>query len=137
MWFSIIKNGVVDTFHGNVNIQHRIDTANNRYGYGRMVASNDYSIDIYISIENNKTNLDYFFKLYDGQSGYKYKSNYIFDINSAKFKAMSCRLKSILMDEDTIKIEIIADYSTIKDISEIRDEIIDQVLNQTSENKKI
>lgn len=135
MWFNIIKNGIVDTFHGNINIQHRIDTANNRYGYGRIVSSNDYSIDIYISIENNKTNLDYFFKLYDAQSGYK--SNYTFDINSAKFKAMSCHLKSISMDEDTIKIEIIADHSTIKDISEIRDEIIDQILNQTSENKKI
>jgi hypothetical protein len=64
-------------------------------------------------------------------------SDYKFDISSAEFVANGCIIKSITSDPTTnlIVMDIRSDYSKVKPIDERRDEIIDEILNETSDNK--
>jgi hypothetical protein len=121
-----------------ISIQFSIDTANNNFGYAKIVHSGHQTIDITISVDYNQTNSNYFFNLFDisRQPG-NYASDYKFDISSAEFMANGCIIKSITSDPTTnlIVMDIISDYSKVKPIDERRDEIIDEILNETSQNK--
>jgi hypothetical protein len=61
-WFKIGD----DSFTArDLSIQYSIDTANNTFGYAKMVQSNGQTIDITISVDYNQNNKDYFFNLFD------------------------------------------------------------------------
>ena len=120
-----------------ISIQFSIDTANNTFGYAKIVHSGHQTIDITISVDNNQNNSNYFFNLYDKKNQMISASDYKFDISSAEFVANGCIIKSIASDPTTnlIVMDIRSDYSKVKPIDERRDEIIDKILNETSENK--
>ena len=134
-WFKI---GNDDFTARDISIQFSIDTANNTFGYAKIVHSGHQTIDITISVDYNQTNSNYFFNLFDKsrQPG-NYASDYKFDISSAEFVANGCIIKSITSDPTTnlIVMDIISDYSKVKPIDERRDEIIDEILNETYQNK--
>jgi hypothetical protein len=122
-----------------ISIQFSIDTANNTFGYAKIVHSGHQTIDITISVDNNQNNSNYFFNLYDKKNQMISASDYKFDISSAEFVANGCIIKSITSDPTTnlIVMDIRSDYSKVKPIDERRDEIIDEILNETSENNII
>lgn len=134
-WFKI---GNDDFTARDISIQFSIDTANNTFGYAKIIHSGHQTIDITISVDYNKINSNYFFNLFDKsrQPG-NYASDYKFDISSAEFMANGCIIKSITSDPTTnlIVMDIRSDYSKVKPIDERRDEIIDKILNETSQNK--
>lgn len=119
-----------------ISIQFSIDTANNTFGYAKIVQSVHQTIDITISVDYNQNNSNYFFNLYDKKNQIS-ASDYKFDISSFEFVANGCIIKSITSDPTTnlIVMDIRSDYSKVKPIDERRDEIIDEILNETSENK--
>jgi hypothetical protein len=96
-----------------------------------MVQSNRQTIDITISVDYNQNNKDYFFNLYDKRNQMLSASEYKFSISGADLSAHGCIIKSISADPTTnlIVMEIISDYSSVKPLSERRDEIIDEILN--------
>ena len=120
-----------------ISIQFSIDTANNTFGYAKIVQSGHQTIDITISVDYNQNNSNYFFNLYDKKNQMISASDYKFDISSSEFVANGCIIKSIASDPTTnlIVMDIRSDYSKVKPIDERRDEIIDKILNETSENK--
>lgn len=120
-----------------ISIQFSIDTANNTFGYAKIVQSGHQTIDITISVDYNQNNSNYFFSLYDKKNQMISSSDYKFDISSSEFVANGCIIKSITSDPTTnlIVMDIRSDYSKVKPIDERRDEIIDEILNETSENK--
>jgi hypothetical protein len=107
-----------------LSIQYSIDTANNNYG---------------ISVDYNQNNKDYFFNLFDKRKQMLSASEYKFSISSADLSAHGCIIKSISTDPTTklIVMEIISDYSSVKPLDERRDEIIDEILNETYKNNNI
>lgn len=128
-----------DTFTAkSLSIQYNIDTSNNTFGYAKIIQQGSQTIDITISVDYNQTNSNYFFNLFDKsrQPG-NYASDYKFDISSAEFVANGCIIKSITSDPTTnlIVMDIRSDYSKVKPLDERRDEIIDEILNETSQNK--
>ena len=119
-----------------ISIQFTIDTANNTYGYAKIISNGPQTIDIIISVDYNQNNKDYFFNLFDKRNQMLSASHYKFDISSAEFSAHGCIIKSITTDPTTnlIVMDIISDYSSVKPLQERRDEIIDEIL-KTSKNK--
>jgi len=131
-WFSIGD----DNFSAKeISIQFSIDTANNTFGYAKMVNTGCQTIDITIVMENNQKNNSYFFNLYNQRSGYV--SNYKFDINSYQFTANGCIIRSISTDPNTntLTMDITSDYSKVIPLDERRDQIIEQILDETSKTK--
>lgn len=131
-WFKIGEDSFVAK---SLSIQFNLDTANNTYGYAKIIHQGTQTIDLTISVDYNQTNSNYFFNLFDKsrQPG-NYSSDYKFNISSAEFVANGCIIKSITSDPsiNLITMEIRSDYSTVKPIDERRDEIIDEILNETS-----
>jgi hypothetical protein len=131
-WFSIGD----DNFSAKeISIQFSIDTANNTFGYAKMVNTGCQTIDITIVMENNQKNNSYFFNLYNQRSGCV--SNYKFDINSYQFTANGCIIRSISTDPNTntLTMDITSDYSKVIPLDERRDQIIEQILDETSKTK--
>ena len=128
-WFKIGD----DNFSArDIGIQFSMDTSSNNFGYAKIIQQGLQTIDITISVECNTFNKDYFFDLFD-----KYRQNgsfYKFEISSAGFTANGCVIRTISTDPSTnsIVMNINSDYSSVKPISERRDEIIDEILNETS-----
>jgi len=122
-----------------ISIQFSIDTASNTFGYAKIIQQGNQVIDITISVEYNKINNDYFFNLFDKSRQLGSSINYKFDIQSGGFVAYGCIIKSITSDPTTklIIMDIRSDYSVVKSIEDRRDEIIDDILNQTSKNNNI
>jgi len=60
-----------------------------------------------------------------------------FDITSYELVAKGCYIKSIDADQfnNVVVADITADYVTLKDIIDIRDEKINQILNKTSDEE--
>lgn len=118
-----------------ISIQFTIDTANNTYGYAKIIEQNNQTIDLTISVEYNSYNNNYFFNLFDKskQRG-GYTSDYKFDVTSVDFIAYGCIIRSITSDPNTniIVMDVRSDYSHVKPIQDRRDEIIDTLLNKTS-----
>jgi len=135
-WFKI---GDEKFIAKDISIQYNIDTANNTFGYAKMVYNPRTEIDITLIVECNNYNNSYFFNLFEKRQIYQNVSDYKFDINSSEFIGNGCIIKTISMDPTTnsIIMDIRSDYSSVKPIEERRDEIIDEILNETSKNKKI
>ncbi len=134
-WFNIGGDKFVSK---EISIQYNIDTANNTYGYAKMVHHNFRTIDITIIMENNQKNNSYFFNLYSQRSGaVGLASSYKFDINAYHFSAIGCIIRSISTDpqKNELVMDIMCDYSSDIPLNERRDQIIDEILNETS-NKK-
>jgi len=136
-WFKIGEDNFTAK---DICIQFTIDTVNNTYGYSKIVSSGPQLIDVTISVENNQSNSNYFFNLFDRsrQAG-NYSPDYKFDISSSELLARGCIIKSITSDPTTnlITMDIRSDFSTVKPLQERRDEIIDEILNETSKNNNI
>ena len=130
-WFKINDDNFTAK---DISIQFSIDTANNTFGYAKIVNSGHQTIDITISIDYNQNNKDYFFNLFDKRNQMLSASDYKFNISSAEFVANGCIIRSITSDPTTnlILMDIRSDYSSVKPIDERRDEIIDEILNETS-----
>lgn len=130
-WFKIGEDSFVAK---SLSIQFNLDTASNTYGYAKIIHQGSQTIDITISVDYNKFNNDYFFNLYDKKNQMSSASEYKFNISSSEFLANGCIIKSITSDpsRNLITMEIRSDYSTVKPIDERRDEIIDEILNETS-----
>jgi len=89
----------------------------------------DITIDMIIT---NSLDYDYINKIYDNQY-MNYSVNSKFEITSGDFKAYGCLIKTLTINTNNIlKIEIISDHIQTKDISDRRDEIIEQILDKTS-----
>ena len=134
-WFKIGDDKFVAK---DISIQFNIDTANNTFGYAKMAHSGRQTIDVTIIMENNSQNTSYFFNLYN-RRGVGPASSYKFDINAYHFTASGCIIRSISTDplQNTLTMNIISDYSTVVPIDERRNEIIEQILDETSKNKNI
>ncbi len=132
-WFKIADDKFISK---DISIQYNIDTANNTFGYAKMVYESTRSIDVTIVMENNQNNCSYFFNLYN-QRGVGTASNYKFDINAYDFTANGCIIRTISTDPllNTLTMYIICDYSTVIPIDERRYKIIDEILSETSTNK--
>jgi hypothetical protein len=130
-WFKINDDNFTAK---DISIQFSIDTANNTFGYAKIVNSGHQTIDITISVDYNQNNKDYFFNLFDKRNQMLSASDYKFNISSAEFVANGCIIRSITSDPTTnlILMDIRSDYSSVKPIDERRDEIIDEILNETS-----
>jgi hypothetical protein len=130
-WFNIGSDKFVSK---EISIQYSIDTANNTYGYAKMVHNHGIrTIDITIIMENNQKNNSYFFNLYN-QRGVGLATNYKFDINAYHFSAIGCIIRSISTDpqKNELVMDIMCDYSSDIPLNERRDQIIDEILNETS-----
>lgn len=134
-WFKIGEDNFTAR---DLSIQYSIDTANNNFGYAKIVSNGPQTIDLIISVDYSQNNRDYFFNLFDKRSQMLSASEYKFSIESAEISAHGCIIKSITTDPTTklIVMEIIMDYSTVKPLQERRDEIIEEILNN-KENKNI
>jgi hypothetical protein len=130
-WFKIGDDKFISK---DISIQYNIDTANNTFGYAKMVYESTRSIDVTIVMENNQNNSSYFFNLYSQRGRVGLASNYKFDMNAYHFTANGCIIKSISTDPllNTLTMDIICDYSMVIPIDERRNEIIDEILNETS-----
>ena len=119
-----------------ISIQFNIDTSNNTFGYAKMVHNGRQTIDVTIVVENNQKNSSYFFNLYN-QRGIGSASSYKFDINAYHFTANGCIIRSISTDPllNTLTMDIISDYSKVIPLDERRNEIIEQILDETSKTK--
>lgn len=85
------------------------------------------SCDITVVFDFNDTNR--VIKIFDNRSK--------FDITSSEFIANGCYIKTLDTDaiNNTLVAYITSDYVKIKDIVDIRDEKINQILNETSDKK--
>lgn len=85
----------------------------------------DVTIDMLIT---SSSEYDYINNIYDNQ-----KINSKFEILTSDFKAWGCLIKSITINlNNSIRLEVMADHIESKDLSDRRDEIIDQILDKTS-----
>ena len=111
---------------GRVFYPNRMDIQTTLGDNGFVSISFNYSLypDIY----------KYFIDKIDFISGTS-KLDKMFTINSFRFNAYGCQIKSIDTNpiNNIINVEIITDYFTIKDKQQIRDESIDEILK--TENK--
>lgn len=132
-WFKINEEDIFTA--KDISIQFSIDTANNTFGYAKIVNSGHQTIDITISVDYNQNNSNYFFNLYDKRNQILYASDYKFNISSAEFVANGCIIKSITSDPTTnlIVMDIRSDYSSVRSLQDRRDDIIDKILNETSQ----
>jgi hypothetical protein len=119
-----------------ISVQYTIEGATNNTIYGRKsiyVPQITKSCDITIEVQiTNNSDYNYITKIYDNQY-VNYSSNSKFELISAEFKAYGCLIKALTIDTNNIlKIEIVSDHIQSKDLSDRRDEIIEQILDKTS-----
>lgn len=129
-WFNI--DG--DSFTAyDISVQYTIDTTINIYG---KMAQTSYptNIDITISIEATNYNKTYFFDLYDKRMTSMRASECKFDIHANDFVANGCIIKYISYDpnSNSLVMDIISDYSSVRSLQDRRDDIIDQILGDES-----
>lgn len=96
------------------------------------------SCDIILSLNTpiGSTDYNYIMDIYDNSyKSYKSSSDYKFEIISGEFKCNGCIIKSIEYDpsKNILTLGIISDYVQVKDISDRRNDIIDQFLNKTNQ----
>ena len=102
--------------------------------------------DIDISLDLNKyTNYrkyfyDLFDKMYNANTGstFTFKKDYIFDIITPHWRGIGCSIKS--MDINTnglLNLDIRCDYIDMENIQERRENILNDILNETSDKKNI
>ncbi len=96
------------------------------------------TIDITIIMENNNQNNSYFFNLFNKRNSSSVKpSDYKFTINAYHFSAIGCIIRSISTDpiKNELVMDIMCDYSSDIPLDERRHQIIDELLNETSDKK--
>ncbi len=105
---------------------------------GRTSCDITIVLDLILKTESYKFITD----LYDNQFGMGgrsgYASDYKFDVVCSSFMAKGSLIKSIELDPNGIvTLGITSDYVTLVPLDERRDQIIDEILNETSNNKNI
>jgi hypothetical protein len=80
---------------------------------------------------------DQFDKMYSSQNGQQsYKKDYIFDITTPYWRGMGCGIKSMDINTNGIlNLDIYCDYIDQENIQERRENIINDILNETSDDK--
>jgi hypothetical protein len=92
-----------------------------------------------IDMNQNAKAYDFFTKLYDSHFGVNGKlvpkKDIVFTVKTNNFELHGCLIKHIDFDFNSaiINLGIISDYTIMVDRQERRDEIIEQILNKTSE----
>lgn len=118
-----------------ISVQYTIEGATNTYMnksiyIPQRTKTCDITIDMIIT---NNSEYDYINSIYDNQYSNHYSVNTKFEILTSYFKAWGCLIKSITIDlNNSIRLEVISDHIQSKDLSDRRDEIIDQILDKTS-----
>jgi len=91
-----------------------------------------------IDMNQNPNSYDFFSKLWDSHSMSNgiltHKKDIVFNVRTNNMELHGCLIKNIDFDFNLslISLGIISDYSTMIDVSERRDEIIEEILNKTS-----
>lgn len=118
-----------------ISVQYTIEGATNTYMnksiyIPQRTKTCDITIDMIIT---NNSEYDYINKIYDNQYSNNYSVNTKFEILTSGFKACGCLIKSLTISlNNSVRIEVISDHIQSKDLSERRDEIIEQILDKTS-----
>jgi hypothetical protein len=118
-----------------ISVQYTIEGATNTYMnksiyIPQRTKTCDITIDMIIT---NNSEYDYINSIYDNQYSNHYSVNTKFEILTSGFKAWGCLIKSITIDlNNSVRLEVISDHIQSKDLSDRRDEIIDQILDKTS-----
>lgn len=93
------------------------------------------TIHLTFDISKNKSYQDIFIKMYESQQNYT-GSECKFQISNSRFIGSGSLIKSIDTDfTDRMNLTIRCDYIQTLDVQERRDEMIDEVLNETLQNK--
>jgi hypothetical protein len=105
---------------------------------GRQSCDITIVLDLIIQQESYK----YITDLYDAQFGVGgrsgYANDYKFTVVCSSFMAQGSLIKSIDLDPNgLVTLDITSDYVTLVPLDERRDQIIDEILNETSNNKNI
>jgi len=97
----------------------------------------DISLDLNKYPNYRKHFYDLFDKMYSSSTGRTgYKKDYVFDIITPQWRALSCMIKS--MDINTngmLNLDLSCDYIDQENIQERRENIINDILNETSDSK--
>ena len=97
----------------------------------------DISLDLNKYPNYRKYFYDLFDKMYNANTGqHGYKKDYIFDIITPHWRGIGCSIKS--MDINTnglLNLDIRCDYIQQENIQDRRDNLIDDILNETSDKK--
>lgn len=98
----------------------------------------DISIDLNIYPSYRKYFYDQFDKVYNsGSLSTGYKKDYIFDIITPYWRGLGCGIKSMDINTNGIlNLGIYCDYIDQENIQERRENIINDILNETSDKKK-
>lgn len=99
--------------------------------------------DINISVDLNtypsyrKYFYDQFDKVYNSRNGQlAYKKDYIFDVITPHWRGIGCGIKSMDINTNGIlNLDLYCDYIHQENIQERRENIINDILNKTSDNK--
>lgn len=96
------------------------------------------NLTISVNAIKNPTSYQFFTNWFDfasSSTANKYKK----DISCKSFDSKGCFIKAIDFDPntDTINLDISCDYLQTADVSERREEKLDELLNETSKNKLI
>lgn len=133
-------------FAKEISVQYTTDYNQQYYKHSKVAISQpgrtscDITIvlDLILQTESYKFITD----LYDdqfsmnGRSGYA--NDYKFNVVCNNFMAQGSLIKSIDLDPNGIvTLDITSDYVTLVPLDERRDQIIDEILNETSNNKNI
>ena len=108
----------------NISVQYNIDEVSINYlNTSRSIPGRTYcDITISFALSDSK----FILPLYDNRKK--------FDMMSEKFEAKGCLIKSIDLDmNSSITVDITSDYVRVKDVSDIRDEKLNEILNKTSD----
>lgn len=109
----------------NINVQYNINEhqINWRNTYKTVTSPSSCDITVVFNISDSKS----IFPLFDNRKK--------FDMKSSDLIATGCYIKTIDMDpmNNTMITDITSDYVKLKDISDIRDEKLNQILDETSD----
>lgn len=109
-------------------------TISGRSPYDTGVTSCDIILSLNTSI--GSPDYDYIMNIYDNSYKSVGVSDYKFEIISDGFKSIGCIIKSIEYDpnKNILTLDIISDYVQAKDLSDRRNDIIDQILDKPINN---
>jgi hypothetical protein len=133
-----------------ISVQYNIDGYNHQYNrftnkHARIATTQpgrSCDITIVLDISLQKESYKFITDLYDNQFGISgrsgYANDYKFNISCANFIANGTYFKSIDIDTNgLVTLGITSDYATLVPLDERRDQIIDEILNETSNNKNV
>lgn len=126
-WFKIKdRNFTADQ----ISVQYTIEEATTHLNKTIYIPQKTRTCDITVlmTITNNQ-DYDFMYNIYDNH----YTPNSKFEIVCGDFKAFGCLIRTLTSNlNNVLEISFIADHIQSKDLSEKRNEIIEEILNQTS-----